>query len=146
MTTQDQLRQLPSVDALLQNHIVSALAQRYSHTLVVEAARAALDAARQKVLAGDGAPMPALLIDDVRERVERAAQPSLVPVINATGVIIHTNLGRAPLSEETIAAMKSAAQGYTNLEYDLAAGERGSRHVHAGRLAGRRTVVARIWA
>ncbi|MCI0478291.1 MAG: L-seryl-tRNA(Sec) selenium transferase, partial [Anaerolineales bacterium] len=146
MTQQDQLRQLPSVDTLLQNHTVSALALRYSHPLVVEAARAALDAARQTILSGGNAPtpqggfaLPALLIDDIRVYVERAVQPSLVPVINATGVIIHTNLGRAPLSEETIAAMKLAAQGYTNLEYDLAAGERGSRHVHAESLITRLT-------
>ena len=75
--------------------------------------------------------MPAMLIDDVRERAERAVRPSLVPVINATGVIIHTNLGRAPLSDDTLAAMKLAAQGYSNLEYDLESGERGSRHAHA---------------
>lgn len=139
MTQQDQLRQLPSVDTLLQNHTINALAQRYSHSLVVEAARTALDAARQTILSGGNALMPALLLDDIRARVERAVQPSLVPVINATGVIIHTNLGRAPLSEETIAAMKFAAQGYTNLEYDLAAGERGSRHVHAESLITRLT-------
>jgi L-seryl-tRNA(Ser) seleniumtransferase len=129
--TQDQLRNLPSVDALLQEHTLRDLEHRYGHTLVVEACRAALDAARKTILAGSDAPMPALLIDDICARVERAAHPSLVPVINATGVIIHTNLGRAPLSEETLAAMKIAAQGYSNLEYDLDAGERGSRYAHA---------------
>jgi L-seryl-tRNA(Ser) seleniumtransferase len=139
MTTQDQLRQLPSVDALLQDLTLRALEQRYGHTLVVEACRAALDTARQRILAGASAPMPALLVDEIRERVEQAARPSLVPVINATGVIIHTNLGRAPLSEETIAAMKIAAQGYSNLEYDLDAGERGSRYVHAETLLKRLT-------
>lgn len=139
MSTQDQLRQLPSVDALLQDLTLRALEQRYGHTLVVEACRAALDAARQRILAGASAPMPALLVDEIRERVEQAARPSLVPVINATGVIIHTNLGRAPLSEETIAAMKITAQGYSNLEYDLDAGERGSRYVHAETLLKRLT-------
>jgi L-seryl-tRNA(Ser) seleniumtransferase len=127
----DQLRQLPSVDALLQDLTLHELEQRYGHTIVLEACRTALDAARQTILNGGDALMPALLIDDVRERVERAVRPSLVPVINATGVIIHTNLGRAPLSADTLAAMKTAAQGYSNLEYDLQAGERGSRHVHA---------------
>jgi len=139
MTLQDQLRQLPSVDALLQNHTLRALEEHYGHALVVEACRAALDTARQRILAGESAPMPALLLDDVRERVEQAVRPSLVPVINATGVIIHTNLGRAPLSEETLAAMKIAAQGYSNLEYDLEAGERGSRYVHAETLLKRLT-------
>ncbi len=107
------------------------LEQRYGHTVLVEACRAALDSTRKSILAGGESPMPALLIDEVRTRVERAVQPSLVAVVNATGVIIHTNLGRAPLSEETIAAMRTAAQGYTNLEYDLESGERGSRYVHA---------------
>jgi L-seryl-tRNA(Ser) seleniumtransferase len=129
--TPDELRKLPSVDSLLQNHTLREFEQRYGRTLVLEACRAAVDDARQKILRGASAPMDALIIDDICERVLRAVQPSLVPVINATGVIIHTNLGRAPLSDETLAAMKIAAQGYTNLEYDLREGERGSRHAHA---------------
>lgn len=129
--TQDKLRTLPSVDALLQDHTLRDLAHRFGHTLVVEASRDALDSARKTILAGGDAPMPAMLIDDIYTRVERAVRPSLTPVINATGVIIHTNLGRAPLSDDTLAAMKIAAQGYTNLEYDLDAGERGSRYAHA---------------
>ncbi len=128
---QDRLRALPSIDALLQDHTLRDFEHRYSHNVVVQACRDALDAARKTVLAGAQAPMPALLIDDITARIERAVRPSLVPVINATGVIIHTNLGRAPLSEETIAAMRSAAQSYSNLEYDLETGERGSRHAHA---------------
>lgn len=127
----DQLRLLPSVDALLQDHTLQELEQRCGHTILVEACRESIEAARKGILAGAQAPMPALIIDDVYTRVERAVRPSLVPVINATGVIIHTNLGRAPLSEDAIAAMRAAAQGYSNLEYDLDAGERGSRHVHA---------------
>ncbi len=127
----NQLRALPSVDALLQEHTLRELAQRYGHALVVDACREALDAARATIRTGGEAPMPALLIDDAIARVERAARPSLRPVINATGVIIHTNLGRAPLSEDTLAAMRTAAQGYSNLEYDLETGERGSRYVHA---------------
>ncbi len=129
--TQDQLRALPSVDALMQDHTLRDFEHRYGHAVVLEACRDALDAARKTILAGAQAPMPALLIDEVAARIERAVRPSLVPVINATGVIIHTNLGRAPLSEETLAAMRAAAQGYSNLEYDLDAGERGSRHAHA---------------
>lgn len=135
----DQLRQLPSVDALLQDHTLRELEYRYGHAIVLDACRAALDAARQAILGGADAPMPAMLIDDVCARIERAVQPSLIPVINATGVIIHTNLGRAPLSDETLAAMKLAAQGYSNLEYDLDAGERGSRYVHAEALLTRLT-------
>jgi L-seryl-tRNA(Ser) seleniumtransferase len=129
--SQTQLRNLPSVDALLQDHTLRDLEHRYGHTVLVEACRDALEATRKNVLAGADAPMPALLIDEIYTRVERAVRPSLVPVINATGVIIHTNLGRAPLSEDTLAAMRTASQGYSNLEYDLDSGERGSRHTHA---------------
>jgi L-seryl-tRNA(Ser) seleniumtransferase len=141
----DQLRALPSVDALLQDHTVRALEQTYGHAIVVAATRDALAAARKTIHAGGdaltpqgGFALPALL-DDVRTRVERAVQPSLVPVINATGVIIHTNLGRAPLSEETINAMRAAAIGYSNLEYDLVQGARGSRHAHAEEILQRLT-------
>ena len=129
--SQIQLRNLPSVDALLQDHTLRDLEHRYGHSVLVEACRAVLEAARTSVLAGAEAPMPALMIDEIYTRVERMVRPSLVPVINATGVIIHTNLGRAPLSEDTLAAMRTAAQGYSNLEYDLETGERGSRHSHA---------------
>ncbi len=107
----DQLRSLPSVDALLQNPTLRDLEERFGHTIVLDACRDALDAARKNILAGGDAPMPALLLDDVTTRVERAVRPSLVPVINATGVILHTNLGRAPLSEDTLNAMRLAAQG-----------------------------------
>ncbi len=134
---QNLLRQLPSVDTLLQDPALRDLEDRYGHALVLEACRAALDAARQAILAGASAPTQWL--DDVRARVEGAARLSLLPVINATGVIIHTNLGRAPLSAETLAAMRDAAQGYSNLEYDLDVGERGSRHVHAEALITRLT-------
>jgi len=137
--TQDQLRALPSVDALMQNHVVREFEARFGHTIVLDACRDALGATRQKILAGGGAPMPALLIDDITALIYHAIQPTLVPVINATGVIIHTNLGRAPLSDDAINAMRLAAQGYSNLEYDLDAGERGSRHVHAEALITRLT-------
>jgi L-seryl-tRNA(Ser) seleniumtransferase len=137
--TQDQLRALPSVEKLLQDLTVRDFEHRFGHTIVLDACRDSLDAARQKILAGADAPMPALLIDDVTSRIYQAIQPTLVPVINATGVIIHTNLGRAPLSEDAISAMRAAAQGYSNLEYDLDSGERGSRHLHAEALITRLT-------
>ncbi len=135
----EQLRLLPSVDELLQDHILHEFEYKYGHIVVVEAIRAGLDAARADIRAGSEAPMPALLIDDIAERILRATRPTLARVINATGVILHTNLGRAPLSGEARAAMQEAALSYTNLEYDLDAGERGSRYVHAEELLKRLT-------
>ncbi|MGE5140621.1 MAG: L-seryl-tRNA(Sec) selenium transferase [Rudaea sp.] len=138
-TPSEQLRALPSVDELLQDHTLRGLEQRAGHALVVDAIRASLDAARAAIRAGGAAPMPALLIEDIAERVYRATQPTLRRVVNGTGVILHTNLGRAPLSEAARQAMLDAALSYSNLEYDLQAGERGSRYTHAEELLTRLT-------
>jgi L-seryl-tRNA(Ser) seleniumtransferase len=117
-------RSLPSVDRLLQDASLRALPRE----LAVQIAREVLDDARRGLRDGgwqhDLADLPGL----VAERVRRATRPSLRPVINATGVVIHTNLGRAPLSGAALQAAQATASGYANLEYDLEAGERGSRH------------------
>ena len=131
---QKELRKLPSVDKLLQEEAIQALAEAHSHELAVEAARQALESARQAILEGSPCPPVDQLAAMTVANLNRRLQPTLQPVINATGVIIHTNLGRAPLSEETRAAMERAARGYSNLEYDLEAGKRGSRYVHAEEL------------
>jgi L-seryl-tRNA(Ser) seleniumtransferase len=126
------LRALPSVDRLLNHLSTSLLVDQYGRTLTVEALRAALDEARQQILAGKpDAPSDALLIDHARAVIEEWLAPTLRPVINATGIIIHTNLGRAPLSDAAIEAVRAAAGGYSTLEYDLASGKRGSRSLHA---------------
>ncbi len=125
------LRRLPSVDRLLQHEAVATLAASYGHDLVVAAAREALAQARRAIREGEPTPTLDALAILVRERLSAMLRPTLRPVINATGVIIHTNLGRAPLSEAARRAMEAAARGYSNLEYDLEAGERGSRYVHA---------------
>jgi L-seryl-tRNA(Ser) seleniumtransferase len=121
-------RDLPSVDRLLLDERLRRLLEREPRALVVQATRETLDDARAGLRDG-GWPhaldeLPAL----VEERVRRATRPRLRPLINATGVVIHTNLGRAPLSDEALAAATAAGLGYSNLEYDLAAGARGSRH------------------
>ncbi len=128
---QEELRKLPSVDRLLQEETVWALVEAHGHELTVEAARQALESARRAILEGSPCPSVSQLAATTVANLNRCLQPTLRPVINATGVIIHTNLGRAPLSEETQAAMAKAAGGYSNLEYDLEAGKRGSRYVHA---------------
>lgn len=133
MTT-DAFRALPSVDELAQNHTLRGYEHKLGRAIVIDAIRAQLDAARADIRAGQPAPMPALMIDAITERIERAIRPTLTHVINATGVILHTNLGRAPLSQEALQAIQDAASGYSNLEYDLEAGERGSRYVHAEEL------------
>ena len=106
---QKELRKLPSVDKLLQEEAVQALAEARSHELAVEAVREALESARQAILEGSPCPPMDQLIAMIVANLNRRLQPTLRPVINATGVIIHTNLGRAPLSEETRAAMEKAA-------------------------------------
>jgi len=117
-------RELPSVDRLLQDPQLKALPR----DLVVRAAREVLEEVRRATLNGGGAHGLEELPLRVARRVEQATQLRLQPVINATGVIIHTNLGRAPLSAAALKAATEAAQGYSNLEYDLEQGERGSRH------------------
>jgi len=135
----EKLRELPSVDRLLQEGAIQALAEEYGHDLTVEAIRQALDLARQGIVAGQDCPSTDELVEMTRVSLEAGSRPTLRPVINATGVIIHTNLGRSPLSAEARAAMELAARGYTNLEYDLEAGKRGSRYVHAEELLRRLT-------
>ncbi len=134
-----ELRKLPSVDKLLQEDAVAGLVEQYGRELTLDALRAALDDARQAILGGEPAPEAEPLIATVARRVMANVRPSLYPVINATGVIIHTNLGRAPLSERARRAMAQVSIGYSNLEYDMAAGARGSRYVHAAELLHRLT-------
>jgi L-seryl-tRNA(Ser) seleniumtransferase len=131
MMTEQELRKLPSVDRLLQEEAVARLAERWGHEMAVSAAREALDAARESIRAGGACPGLDFLTGEVGARLAARLRPTLRPVINATGVIVHTNLGRAPLSAEARAAMDAVALGYSNLEYDLESGGRGSRYVHA---------------
>jgi len=115
------------------------LVEEHGHDLVVAAIREVLEEARRGIVAGMARPGIAALVDSVAERVAASLRPTLCPVINATGVIIHTNLGRAPLSAEAREAMEAVARGYSNLEFDLEVGRRGSRYVHAEELLCRLT-------
>ena len=122
----DPRRRLPAVDVLLAEPAIAALAAAHPRSLLVLAVRETLDVAR----ANGGEPPAEGWAAAVHERVARAAAPSLAPVINATGVVLHTNLGRAPLARAAIDAMARVAAGYSALEYDLGRGARGSRHAH----------------
>ena len=139
MGSREELRKLPSVDRLLAHPVLQGLLGEAGHGAVVEAVREALSRAREAILGGQPCPSEERLAEAARQVLARRLRPTLVPVINATGVIIHTNLGRAPLSEETLAAMWEAGRGYSNLEYSLEEGRRGSRYVHAEELLCRLT-------
>ncbi|MFO7631449.1 MAG: L-seryl-tRNA(Sec) selenium transferase [Caldilinea sp.] len=131
---QSEYRKLPAVDALLRTPQIALLAAEIGDAVLAEAVRAMLADARRAITAGGIAPPATAWPDLVRCHLEEATAPSLRPVINATGVIVHTNLGRAPLSAAALDAVQRVATGYSTLEYDLAAGGRGSRHDHARRL------------
>lgn len=128
---QEQLRRLDSIDALLQQEETTQHIARYGRALVVDALRQAVEATRQRILAGEPYPGTQAILEQAWRILATYIQPTLRPVINATGVILHTNLGRAPLSQATLEAMRRIGEGYSNLEYDLEAGHRGSRYVHA---------------
>ena len=123
------LSELPSVDRLLAQEAVAALVRSHGRPLVLEAVRGALDAARVNVVAGRVSGQ-AELEAAVADRVRTVAAPSLIPLFNLTGTVLHTNLGRAPLPEDAIAAMIAVARGASNLELDIATGRRGDRHRH----------------
>src|SRR5690242_11875150 len=126
-----ELRKLPKVDRLLEAADRAGHVRRVGHGAVMEAIRGDLERIRAEIQAGGSCPPPEAIERQVLARLEAAAKGSLRPVVNATGVVVHTNLGRAPLSGAAIEAMRVAAAGYTNLEFDLARGERGDRYGHA---------------
>jgi L-seryl-tRNA(Ser) seleniumtransferase len=127
MSRKNHLRELPSVDALLGEPGVKALVDAHGHRLVVHAARTVLSRAREDLRAGFEAGE---LAERTKAEVERLLAPRLRRVVNGTGVVVHTNLGRAPLAEEALARVNEVGRGYSNLEYDLDAGARGSRQDH----------------
>jgi L-seryl-tRNA(Ser) seleniumtransferase len=121
------LRELPSVDELVNRGELETLVGAHGRPLVVTAARAALERAREDVRAGFP---PGDLVARTRAEVDGRLRPSLRRVLNATGVVVHTNLGRAPLADAALERVRAVAAGYSNLEYDIAAGSRGSRQDH----------------
>jgi len=139
----DLLRQIPSVDELLMQPRIAALAQRVDHELLVDMARTVLADLRGRIT-GEGTVAvttvdSSALEERIASMVERALASSLEAVINATGVILHTNLGRAPLSSAAAEEIRRSATNYSNLEYDLEAGARGKRDVHVAQLLERLT-------
>jgi len=125
------LRDLPSVDVVLQS--AGKLIEAYGRPLTLDAIRLTLDETRSrfKLDLETASPSMDVILTQAESHLAQWTSPTLWPVINATGVILHTNLGRAPLSDSAIRAMDEASRNYSNLEYDLAKGQRGSRLAHA---------------
>jgi len=130
-----QLRGLPSVDALIKQPAVSSLLDEYPRGELVQAIRTVLEERRAALRAGAGGSVdvPSLALE-VRQKLRQRAAPHLRRVINATGIVLHTNLGRAPLAEEAVTAITEIASGYCNLELELQTGRRGDRHEHVREL------------
>ncbi len=138
----DLFRLLPSIDDLMRAPESQTLLERWGHTATVAAARGVTADLRGLIEAGsfDEAQLNIALeklFSTIQERLQQKLSYSLRPVINATGVILHTNLGRAPLSENALQHVVEVSRGYSSLEFDLATGERGKRDVHVGRLFAR---------
>ena len=136
LSKQDYLRKIPSVDELLRAPDIQELCARFPRAAVTSAVQRVLAETRRTLLAlADEAPGDGdVFLQDIQQQViahvQKTGRPSLQRVINATGVVIHTNLGRAPLAEHALRLVAETASRYSNLEFDLEQGERGSRYVH----------------
>ena len=142
MATMTDLRSLPSVDQLLQTEEVNQWISSYGRPLTLDAIRSVLDKVRLDYSEASTIPDRESLLEQVGLNLQNWTAPTLQDVINATGVILHTNLGRAPLSQAALDAIRSAASGYSTLEYDLRKGKRGTRLVHVEALLKRITGVS----
>ncbi len=131
------LRTLPAIDKLLATTRLTELAKTQPHLLIVDAAQKTVDDLRRQLL-DEKAPLPDVALEVVAQKVAaktaEMAKPSLRKVINVTGTLLHTNLGRAPLCTDALRAITDVAQSYSNLEYDLDAGQRGKRFTHVEEL------------
>ena len=141
--TSELLRQIPSVDELLRQPRMAKLAGRIPRELLVEVAREVVSSIRAEITGEKGVSVipiiPADLEDVIAREVERILSRTLQPVINATGVVLHTNLGRAPLAPAILDELRHTAIHYSNLEYDVEAGARGKRDTHTAELLTRLT-------
>ncbi len=131
---ESEFRKIPGVDRVLADAQLRPLVETYPHDWLVRLVRQHLERERAAVAAGKKASPLSKIAAAVHSQVREIEMPGLRPVINATGVILHTNLGRAPLSREATEAMATVARGYSNLEFDLESGRRGSRQVHVASL------------
>ena len=126
-----ELRQIPSVDQLIKTKPITDCISEFGRPLTLQAIRTVLEEVRLRYSEGDSIPAEEDLLIGVIDKLASWTAPTLQPVINATGVILHTNLGRAPISSSALQAIQAAASGYSSLEYQLDKGRRGSRTIHA---------------
>jgi L-seryl-tRNA(Ser) seleniumtransferase len=135
------LRGLPSVEKLLQTQLAAELIASYGRPITLQAIRSTLDEVRRRISKGIEITLPdrEILLTQATSLLHLWTVPTLLPVINASGVILHTNLGRAPLSSAAIQSMNAVSRGYSNLEFNLETGKRGSRLIHAETLLQRLT-------
>ena len=132
------LRKIPKVDELLRHEKLSDLSCQ--HTVLTETVREVIDALRRAILAGKEPSLePQIICEQVIDAIRKKTTMNLRPVINATGIVLHTNLGRAKLSSAAVAAIQSVAQNYNTLEYNLEKGSRGSRYAHVEQLISKLT-------
>jgi L-seryl-tRNA(Ser) seleniumtransferase len=136
--TTSQYRAIPQIQVLLDTAAAADLCREYSRHETVTALRSCLEAIRARIGSDKNYQVPdfhgGAFYSEVRTEIIRNREISLQPVINATGIVLHTNLGRAPIAAETIEAIRAAALGYSNLEFNLASGKRGSRYMHIERI------------
>lgn len=138
MDKKELLRQIPKIDEVLKDQRLFAFFEDTARELIVESAREIIDSVREQILSHEEGEIPGIdmdaIIDHIAEKVRSKRRKSLRPLINATGTILHTNLGRARLSLECSRDISEAVMNYSTLEYDLKKGTRGSRHDHIERL------------
>jgi len=127
----NELRKLPSVEKIFQSSSIEKIIAKFGREQTLLTIRETLEEFRSSIKAGKTAPDFIEIVDKINSKLTSRFSPTLLPVINATGVILHTNLGRAPLSQETIQAMQSIGANYNTLEFNLETGKRGSRSIHA---------------
>jgi len=123
----EELRKLPSVEKILGSEEIQAEVDKYSRVLVTKAVQEVITIIREQLLQGDACPSGDEITEKIKQHLAQEGLALLRPVLNGTGVILHTNLGRAPLSQEALASVVTSSQNYGNLEYDLSLGGRGIR-------------------
>jgi L-seryl-tRNA(Ser) seleniumtransferase len=131
---QEKLRQIPSVEKILESPELKPEIDEFSHPLVAAAVKQAVETVREAIRKGKGSSSAQEIVQEVKKRIAEQTSSALKPVINAAGVILHTNLGRTPLDEDTLSFIRAISSTYNNLEFDLNQGKRSKRGIFAERL------------